>query len=57
MAYETFKNEVLEKHSHTKSIVRYGAPRIKKDDPNMYKFVSGCTHNIGEFKEYAGQRI
>ena len=53
MSYETFKNEVLKKHSYTKSIVQYGAPRIEKDDPNMYKFIGGCTHNMEEFEDYA----
>lgn len=53
MSYETFKKEVLEKHSHTKSIVRYGVPRIKKDDQDMYKFIGGCTHNKEEFEDYA----
>lgn len=53
MSYETFKKGVIEKHSHTKSIVRYGIPRIKKDDPDMYKFIGGCTHNKEEFENYA----
>ena len=53
MSYETFKKEVLEKHNHTKSIVRYGIPRIKKDDQDMYKFIGGCTHNKEEFEDYA----
>ena len=53
MSYETFKKEVIEKHNHTKSIVRYGVPRIKKDDPDMYKFIGGCTHNKEEFENYA----
>ena len=53
MSYETFKNEILEKHSYTKAIVQYGAPRIKKDDPYMYKFIGGCTHNKEEFEDYA----
>lgn len=53
MSYETFKKEVLEKHNHTKSIVRYGVPRIKKDDQDMYKFIGGCTHNKEDFEDYA----
>lgn len=53
MSYETFKKEVLEKHNHTKSIVRYGVPRIKKYDQDMYKFIGGCTHNKEEFEDYA----
>lgn len=53
MSYETFKKEVLEKHNHTKSIVRYGVPRIKKDDQDMYKLIGGCTHNKEDFEDYA----
>lgn len=53
MSYEIFKKEVLEKHNHTKSIVRYGVPRIKKDDQDMYKFIGGCTHNKEDFEDYA----
>lgn len=53
MSYETFKKEVLKKHNHTKSIVRYGIPRIKKDDQDMYKFIGGCTHNKEDFEDYA----
>ncbi len=53
MSYETFKKEVIEKHNHTKSIIQYGFPRIKKDDQDMYKFIGGCTHNEKEFEDYA----